>query len=50
MKKKFELPVYNFKAIIFVPIVIVRLENVAGQNLACFYRFAIKHFIVHINI
>lgn len=47
VKKKFHLPVYDAKAIIFVPKDLVRLENVAGQNLACFYRFAIRHFIVH---
>ncbi|WP_281986500.1 hypothetical protein [Aquimarina aggregata] len=47
VKKKVKLPVYDNKPILFVPKNIVRLENVAGQNLACFYRFAIRNFIVH---
>jgi len=42
-----DLPIYHGKPIIFVPKNIVRLEGVAGQNLACFYRYAIRHFIVH---
>lgn len=47
MKKKVVLPIYDNKPILFVPKNIVRLENVAGQNIACFYRFAIRNFIVH---
>ncbi len=46
-KQKVELPVYHNKSIIFVPKNLVRLEGVAGQNLACFYRYAIRNFIVH---
>lgn len=47
IRKSVELPIYFDKPILFVPKEIVRLENVAGQNIACFYRFAIRHFIVH---
>lgn len=47
LRKKVFLPVYHNKAIIFTPKNIVRLEGVAGQNVACFYRFAIRNFIVH---
>ena len=47
VKRKVNLPVYSKKAIIFVPKNLVRLENTAGQNLACFYRFAIRNFIFH---
>jgi len=36
---------YYGKPIIFVPKYIVRLENAAGQNVSCFYRYAIRQFI-----
>lgn len=45
ISKKVDLPVNLGKPIIFVPKNIVRLENVAGQNFQCFYRFAIRNFI-----
>jgi hypothetical protein len=47
LKKEVELPVYFDRPIIFVPKNIVRLENSANKNVACFYRYAIRHFIVH---
>ncbi len=47
VRRKVELPVYLNKPILFVPKSIVRLENAAGQNVSCFYRYAIRHFIVH---
>lgn len=46
-KGTFELPSHEGKAIIFVPKHIVRLENSANKNMSSFYRFAIRHFIVH---
>jgi hypothetical protein len=36
---------YYGKPIIFVPKYIVRLENAAGQNVSCFYRYAIRQFL-----
>ncbi|WP_108425505.1 hypothetical protein [Flagellimonas amoyensis] len=47
VRRKVKLPVYFGKPILFVPKTIVRLENSAGQNVSCFYRYAIRHFIVH---
>lgn len=46
-KSKVLLPVYDGKPIIFVPKIIVRLEHSANKNMSCFYRYAIRHFIVH---
>lgn len=46
-KDKFLLPVYEGKPILFVPKNIVRLEHSANKNMSCFYRYAIRHFIVH---
>ncbi|MCK0158216.1 hypothetical protein MWU65_13560 [Cellulophaga sp. F20128] len=43
--RKVELPEYFGKPIIFVPKNIVRLENTAGKNVSCFYRFAIRQFV-----
>ncbi len=45
INRNVQLPMYFNKPIIFVPKDIVRLENTAGQNLACFYRFAIRNFV-----
>ena len=45
--KKVELPEYFGKPIIFVPKNIVRLENTAGKNVSCFYRYAIRQFVVN---
>lgn len=47
LKRNVELPIYFGKPIILVPKSIVRLENAAGKNVACFYRYAIRHFIVN---
>jgi hypothetical protein len=45
VKRKCYLPVFQSKPIILVPKSIVRLENVAGKNIGCFYRFAIRNFL-----
>lgn len=45
VKNNVQLPEYYGKPIIFVPKYIVRLENAAGQNVSCFYRYAIRQFI-----
>jgi hypothetical protein len=45
VNKKVELPEYFGKPIIFVPKNIVRLENTAGKNVSCFYRYAIRQFV-----
>lgn len=45
INKKMELPEYLDKPIIFVPKNIVRLENTAGKNVSCFYRYAIRQFV-----
>ncbi|OQD42512.1 hypothetical protein BUL40_10345 [Croceivirga radicis] len=47
VRRKVNLPVYFGKPILLVPKNIVRLENSAGHNIGCFYRFAIRNFIVH---
>jgi len=46
-KKTENLPTYLGKPIIFIPKNIVRLEFSANSNLNCFYRYAIKNFIIH---
>ncbi|MEP3371338.1 MAG: hypothetical protein ABJL43_12225 [Maribacter dokdonensis] len=45
VNRKVVLPEYFGKPIIFVPKNIVRLENTAGKNVSCFYRFAIRQFV-----
>lgn len=47
IRKECELPIYYGKPVIFVPKGIVRLENGAGSNISCFYRYAVRHFIQH---
>lgn len=46
-KKMVLLPIYLGKPIIFTPKSIVRLEGASGQNIACFYRYAIRHYIAN---
>lgn len=41
------LPYYLGAPIIFVPKEIVRLEFMANSNINCFYRFAIRNFLIH---
>lgn len=45
--KDVELPTYAGKPIIFVPKDMVRLKGASNSNLACFYRFAIRNFIIN---
>ena len=45
VNKKVELPEYFDKPIIFVSKNVVRLENTAGKNVSCFYRYAIRQFV-----
>lgn len=45
--KDLELPTYAGKPIIFVPKDMVRLKGSSSSNLACFYRFAIRNFIIN---
>ncbi|MBL7558926.1 hypothetical protein JAO71_03835 [Olleya sp. YSTF-M6] len=45
VNKSVELPEYFGKPIIFIPKNIVRLQNSAGKNINCFYRYAIRQFI-----
>ncbi len=46
-KRIVKLPSYLGKPILFVPKNIVRLEFSSTSNLSCFYRFAIRNFIVN---
>lgn len=47
MRKEVLLPIFMGQPIIFVPKNIIRKENVADKNVACFYRFAVRNFILH---
>ncbi|NEW79188.1 MAG: hypothetical protein GZ086_07110 [Gelidibacter sp.] len=45
--RKVELPVYGNSPIIFIPKNIVRFGNGANSNVKCFYRYAIRNFIMN---
>ncbi|WP_282628764.1 hypothetical protein [Empedobacter sedimenti] len=49
VKKEVLLPHYNGKPIILVPKRIVNSERNTNGNLGCFYRFAIKNFVINDN-